>query len=71
MVKNDNQVAFNLINQNLKNFRDFRVFVFSPIAKNENSEISEILEKLQNFALNLGAFQSTLKTTKSHQNEIR
>ena len=31
-----------------KIFRDFRVFVFSPIPKNENSEITEILKKVHN-----------------------
>ena len=29
-------------------FRDFRVFILSPILKNENSEITEIPEKPQN-----------------------
>ena len=29
-------------------FRDFRVFVLSPIPKNENSEITEILQKRYN-----------------------
>ena len=29
----------------IKIFRDFRVFVLSPIPKTENSEITEILQK--------------------------
>ena len=32
----------------IKIFRDFRVFVLSPIPKNENPEILEILQKGHN-----------------------
>ena len=38
----------NFIDPKIKIFRDFRVFVLSPISKNENSEITEILQKDQN-----------------------
>ena len=38
----------NFIDPKIKIFRDFQVFVLSPISKNENSEITEILQKDQN-----------------------
>ena len=38
----------NFIDPKIKIFRDFRVFVLSPISENENSEITEILQKDQN-----------------------
>ena len=34
--------------KNVEIFRDFRVFVLSPIPKNENSEIRKILQKRYN-----------------------
>ena len=36
----------NFIDPKIKISRDFRVFVLSPIPKNENSEVTEILQKL-------------------------
>ena len=33
------------VDTKIKIFRDFQVFVLRPIPKNENSEISEILQK--------------------------
>ena len=38
----------NIIDPKVKIFRDFRVFVLSSIPKNENSEITEILQKGRN-----------------------
>ena len=37
-----------VINPKIKISHDFRVFVLSPIPKNENSEITEILQKGHN-----------------------
>ena len=39
---------FSLIDPEIKIFRDFQVFVLSPIPKNENSEITEVLQKRHN-----------------------
>ena len=39
---------WSVINQKIKIFRDFQVFVLSLIPKNENSEIPEINQKPQN-----------------------
>ena len=41
-----------------KIFRDFRVFVFSPIPNNENSEITEILKKVHNTEMWERSFKS-------------
>ena len=38
----------NFADPKIEIFRDFRVFVLSPIPKNENSEITEIHQKPQN-----------------------
>ena len=38
----------NFVDPEIEICRNFRVLVLSPIPKNENSEISEIHEKLQN-----------------------
>ena len=38
----------NFIEPNIKNFRDYLAFVLSPILKNENSVITEILQKGKN-----------------------
>ena len=35
----------NFVDTKIKIFRDFRVFALSPIPKNKNSEITEILQK--------------------------
>ena len=41
-------IYLNIIDPKIKIFRDFRVFVLRPIPKNENLEISEILQKCHN-----------------------
>ena len=41
-------------------FRDFRVFVLSPISKNENSEITEILQKCHNTEIRECSLKSSL-----------
>ena len=41
-------VYLNLADPQIKIFRDFRGFIFSPIPKNENLEITEILQKGHN-----------------------
>ena len=48
VVKTQIHMHWSLINPKIKIFRDFRVFVLSPTPKNENSEITEILQKRQN-----------------------
>ena len=39
---------WSVLNQRIKIFHDFRVFVLCPIAKNENSKILEVHQKRQN-----------------------
>ena len=38
----------NFVEGKIEIFRDFRVFILRPIPNNENSEISEILQKRHN-----------------------
>ena len=45
MVKTQIHMHCSVINQKIKIFCDFRVFVINPIPKNENSEITEIHQK--------------------------
>ena len=45
MVKTQIHMHWSVINQKIKTFRDFRVFVINPIPKNGNSEIREIHQK--------------------------
>ena len=40
-------MLLNFVDPKIEIFRDFRVFVLRPIPKNENSEISEIVQKRQ------------------------
>ena len=48
MVKKQIRMHLNVINPKIKIFSDFWVFVLSLIPKNENSEITEILQKRHN-----------------------
>ena len=48
VVKTHIHMHWSLTNLKIKIFREFRVFVLSPTPKNENSEITEILQKRQN-----------------------
>ena len=48
VVKTQIHMHWSAINQKIKIFRDFRVFVLYPIHKNENSEIPKIYPKPQN-----------------------
>ena len=48
MIKNQIHMYLNFVDPNIKIFRDFRVFVLSPIPKSENQEITEIHQKSQN-----------------------
>ena len=41
-------MLLNFVDPKIEIFRDFRVFVLRPIPKNENSEITEILQKRHN-----------------------
>ena len=45
VVKTQIHMHCSVINQKIKIFCDFRVFVINPIPKNENSEITEIHQK--------------------------
>ena len=47
----DPKIQLNFIDPKIKIFHDFWVFVFSPIPKHENSEITEILEKRHNIEI--------------------
>ena len=48
MIKKQMPMYLNSADPKIKIFRDFRVFVLSPIPKGENSEITEIYQKPQN-----------------------
>ena len=48
VVKKQIHMYLSVINPKIKTFRNFRIFVLSPISKNENSEITEILQKCDN-----------------------
>ena len=48
VVEKQIHMHLNSIDPKIKIFCDFRVFVLSPIPKNENSEITEILQKHHN-----------------------
>ena len=45
VIKKQVHIHLNFINPKTKIIRDFRGFVLSPIPKNENLEITEILQK--------------------------
>ena len=47
-TQNPFDIAWEEKTKKIKILRDFRVFVLSPTPKNENSEITEILQKLYN-----------------------
>ena len=66
VVKTQIHMHWSAINQKIKIFRDFRVFVLCPIPKNENSEILEIHQNLQNtemWVCNFRNFLNTVQTT--------
>ena len=48
LIEKQIHMHLNFIDPKVKIFRDFRVFVFRTILKNENSEITEILQKRYN-----------------------
>ena len=48
VIEKQIRMRLNVIDPKIKIFRDFRVFVLSPTPKNENSEITEILQKRYN-----------------------
>ena len=48
MIKKHMPMYLNFEDPKIKIFRDFRVFVLSPIPKSENSEITEIYQKPRN-----------------------
>ena len=48
MIEKQIHMYLNFADLKIDIFRDFRVFVLSPIPKNENSEITEILQKRYN-----------------------
>ena len=45
VIEKQIHMHLNFVDTKIKIFRDFRVFTFSPIPKNKNSEITEILQK--------------------------
>ena len=59
VVKKQIHLYVSVINPKIKTFRDFRVFVLSPIPKNENSEITEILQKGHNTEMWECSFKSS------------
>ena len=48
VIKKQIHIHLNFIDPKIKIFRDFQVFVLSPIPKSKNSEITEILQKCHN-----------------------
>ena len=48
MIEKQIHMYLNFADLKIDIFRDLRVFVLSPIPKNENSEITEILQKRHN-----------------------
>ena len=44
MIKNEVHIHFNFIDPKIRIYSDFRVFVWSPILKSKNPEITEILQ---------------------------
>ena len=48
VIKKQVHIHLNFINPKIKIIRDFRVFILSPIPKNENPKITEILQKRHN-----------------------
>ena len=48
VIKKQVHIYLSFIDPKIKIFRDFRVLVLSSIPKNENSEITEILQKGHN-----------------------
>ena len=48
-------------------FRDFQVFVLSPTPKNENSEVTEILQKHHNTVI----LECSFKTLEICSNDIK
>ena len=65
VVKTQIHMHWNVINQKIKIFRDFRVFVLSPKPKNENLEIPEIHQKLQNTEIWVCNFKNSLNTVQT------
>ena len=65
MVKTQIHMHWSAINQKIKIFRDFRVFVLCPIPKNENSEILEIHQNLQNTEMWVYNFKNSLNTVQT------
>ena len=51
VVKTQIHMHWSFINLKIKIFRDFRVFVLRSTPKNENSEITETLQKRQNIEM--------------------
>ena len=48
VIEKQIHMYLNFIDKKIKLFRDFWVFVLSPIPKNENSEVAEVQQKPQN-----------------------
>ena len=65
VVKTQIYMHWNVINKKIKISRDFRVFVLSPIPKNENLEIPEIHQKLQNTEMRVCNFKNSLNAVQT------
>ena len=68
VVKKPIHMYVSFANLKIRNFRDFRVFILNPIPKNENREITGILQKGHNTEMWECSFKSSwnaVQTTSS------
>ena len=71
VIETQIHIHLNFIDPKINIFRDFRVFVLSPIPKNKNSEITEILQKCHNTEIWECSLESSCSSNHKNLNTIQ